>query len=472
MRAIHTTKHSCIIQVQDNTSRTREETAPNTTEGTVFALTEAEALGLRPLTGRLQSLMLKDDFLNWTFLLAIREANLPLKLRHIYISQHPRLWRWEHHHHLILTLYLRDLQMTILLKPTWPTIFKSMAHLAPNIEFLSLDGHLVIQWGEESLPVIDEPTLLSIGALLQLKSLRLPLISEALLMKLLPRLALLPKLERFYSEHDSGHEQPEREPPFIAFPALRSLRWDHSVAILPHLFQSIQSPNFSSLYIAQRKPIISFVLRDVLQSLTKLHGSTLASFIHHIPWFLWSRNRDIDLLQGHITIHILQPLLDCQNLTTLELTGHIEVRLLPDDIQRICGSLLKLQSFKVATDISDEDGNPLLTTIDLQPFSHLPDLERLFIQFDGSANTADELKSILKSTSKLRSFNVSISVPPASARDFVSAVKRMFPKLQLLSYETATDSTGSDNDRFEDKPKTRNWDWDKVLFKLRSKREI
>lgn len=472
MRAILTNNHLCIIQVQDNRNgpHTWGGLAPNTTGGTVFALTEAETSELRPLTGRLHSLMMKDDFLNWTFLLAIREANLPLKLRHLYISQYPRFWDWEHHHHLILTPDLRDLQMTMLLKPTWPTIFKSFAHLAPNIEFLSLDGQMVFKWGDEPLPGMDEQTLLSIGGLSQLKTLSLPSISETLLIQLLPRFALLPKLERLYSEHCSGHGQLERVPSFVGFPAFRSLHWGHSVTLLPHLFQCIQSPNFSSLLIIQREPVISFVLRDVLQSLTKLHGSTLSSFRYHISSSMWSDGRDVDELQGRITIHTLQPLLDCRNLTTLELIGNIEARLLPGDIQRICDSLSKLQSFQMATDIADEDGNSLLTTIHLQPFSRLPDLERLFIQFDGSDVIADELKSIPKSTSKLRYFDVSNSVPPASAQDFVSTVKRMFPKLELLSYETATDSTGSDNDLFEDKQKPR--DWYKVSSLVRKKRMI
>jgi len=445
----------------------RGKPAPSTTEGTVFALTEAETSELRPLTGRLHSLMMKDDFLNWTFLLAIREANLPLKLHHIYISQYPCSWKWEHHHHLILTPHLRDLQMTMLLTPVWPTIFERLAHLAPNIEFLSLDGQMVFG----HLPVMDEHTLLSIGTLLQLKTLRLPSISEALIMKLLPRLALLPKFEHLYSEHDSGYGPPEQVPSFSGFPAFRSLHWGHSVTLLPHLFQSIQSPNFSSLLIIQRKPIISSVLSDVLECLAKLHGSTLASFTYHIlssP--MWSYDGDVDELQGRITIHTLQPLLNCRNLTTLELTGHIEVRLLPDDIQKICDSLSKLQSFQAATDIADDDGNSLLTTIDLRPFSCLPDLDRLFIQFDGSDITADELGSIPKSNSKLRHFDVSISVPPASARDFASAVKRMFPRLESLTYDTATDSTGSDNDLFEDKQKPT--DWYKVSSLLKRKRGI
>lgn len=448
----------------------RGDPAPSTTEGTVFALTDAETSELRPLAGRLHSLMMKDDFLNWTFLLAIREANLPLKLRHIYISQFPRFWKWEDHHHLILTPYLRDLQMTMLLKPAWPTTFKALAHLAPNIEFLSLDGQMVLTWGEEPLPGMDEHTLPSIGALLQLKTLRLPSISEALLMKLLPRFASLPRLEHLYSESDSRHEHLELVPSFVGFPAFRSLHWSHSVTLLPHLFQSIRSPNFSSLFISQRKPIISFVLRDVLQCLTELHGPTLTSFIYYVISPMWSNDHDVDELQGRITIHTLQPLLVCRNLTTLELTGQIEVRLLPEDIQRICDSLSKLQSFQAATDIADEDGNSLLTTIDLQPFSCLPDLERLFIQFDGSDSTADQLKSIPKSTSKLRSFDVSISVPPASARDFVSAVKKMFPRLESLSYDTATDSTGSDGELFEDKQKPT--DWNKVSSLLKRKREI
>jgi hypothetical protein len=449
---------------------TRGEPAPSTTRGTVFALTEAETSELRPLTGRLHSLMMKDDFLSWAFLLAIREANLPLELRHTYISQYPCFWKWEHHQHLILTPYLRDLQMTMLMKPTWPTIFKSLAHLAPNIEFLSLDGQMVFKWGEEHLPGMDEHTLLSIDALLQLKTLRLPSTSEALIMKLLPRLAVLPRFEHLYSERDSGYGQLGQVPSFIGFPAFRALHWGHSVTLLPHLFKSIQSPNFSSLLITQRKAIISYTLREVLECLTKMHGPTLASFIYHILSPMWSNDHDVDELQGRITIHTLQPLLDCRNLTALELTGHIDVRLLPEDIQKICDSLSKLQSFQAATDIVDDDGNSLLTTIDLLPFSCLPDLERLFIQFDGSDITADELESIPKSTSKLRYFDVSDSVPPAAARDFVSAVKRMFPRLESLSYETATDSPGSDNDLFEDKQKAR--DWYKVSSLLRRKREI
>ena len=459
-------------QLQDdrNSPRTCGAPCPNTTGGTALALTEAEASELRPLTRRLHSLMMKDYFLDWTFLLAIREANLPLKLHRVYISQCPFFWEWEHHHHLILTPDLRDLQMTTLLKPTWPTIFKSLAHLAPNIEFLSLDGQTVIKWGWEPSPGMDENTLLSISALSQLKTLRLPSLSVALLIKLLPRIALLPKLERLDSEYDSGLEKLEQIPPLIGFPAFQSLHWGHSVTLLPHLFQSIQSPNFSSLLIIQREPVVSFVLRDVLQHLTKLHGSTLASFIYHISSLTWFYDSDVDDSQGRITIDTLQPLLDCRNLTTLKLMGHTEVRLLPDDIRRICGSLSKLQCFQAATDIADEDGNSLLTTIDIQPFSCLPDLEHLFLQFDGSDVTPDELKGIPKSTSRLRYFDVSSSVPPASARAFVSAVKRMFPILEILSYETASDSTGSDNDLFEDKQKPR--DWYKVSSLLSRKRKI
>src|SRR5258706_6787691 len=460
------------IQLQDDRNRPRTwgAPAPNTTAGTALALTEAETSELRPLIRRLHSLVMKDDFLDWTFLLAIREANLPLKLHRVYISQCPFFWEWEHHHHLILTPDLRDLQMTTLLKPTWPTIFKSLARLAPNIEFLSLDGQTVIKWGREPSPGMDEHTLLSISALSQLKTLHLPSLSESLLMKLLPRFALLPKLEHLDSEHDSGLQKLELVPPLIGFPAFRSLHWGHSVTLLPHLFQSIQSPNFSSLLIIQRNPVVSFVLRDVLQHLTKLHGSTLMSFIYHISSLLWLNDRDVDESQGRITIHELQPLLDCRNLTTLKLMGHIEVRLLSDDIQKICDSLSKLQCFQAATDIADEDGNSLLTTIDLQPFSCLPDLEHLFIQFDGSDVTADELKGIPKSISKLRYFDVSSSVPPASAQDFVSAVRRMFPILDILSYETDSDSTGSDNDLFEDKQKPR--DWYKVSSLLKRKRKI
>lgn len=458
------------IQLQDDKIRPRPSGAPcsNTTRGTALALTEAEVSELRPLTRRLHSLVMKDDFLDWTFLLAIREANLPLKLHRVYISHCPFFWEWEHHHHLILTPDLRDLQMTMLLKPTWPTIFKSLAHFAPNIEFLSLDGQTLIEWEWKPPPGMDEHTLLSINALSQLKTLRLPSLSVALLINLLPRFALLPKLERLDSEHNLGREELEQIPPLIGFPAFQSLHWGHSITLLPHLFQSIQSPNFSSLLIIQRKPVISFVLKDVLQHLTKLHGSTLVSFIYHISSLVWFN--DSDESQGCITIDTLQPLLDCRNLTTLKLMGYTEVRLLPDDIQRICDSLSKLQCFQAATDITDEDGNSLLTTIDLHPFSCLPDLEHLFLQFDGSDVTTDELKRIPKSTSKLRYFDVSSSVPPASAQDFVSAVKRMFPILEILSYETASDSTGSDNDLFEDKQKPR--DWYKVSSLLKRKRKI
>lgn len=414
--------------------------------------------------------MMKDSFLHWTFLLAIREAELPLKLRRIYISQYPRFWKKEHHYHLILTPHLRDLQMTVYLHPNWPTIFESFAHLAPNIEFLSLDGQATILWGGDIFPVIEEHILHSIAALSQLKTLRLPTISEALLIQLLPQLALLPKLEALYSNNDPGYGQMERGSSFIGFPAFRSLQWGHSVNLLPDLFQGIRSQKFSSLHIVHRTHTISSVLREVLQCLAKLHGSSLASFVHGILFPFGGPDVDISLYR--ITIDTIRPLLDCQNLTALELTSHLELRLFPDDIRRICDSLIKLQSFQVATDITDEDGNALLTTIDLQPFSRLPDLERLFIQFDGSTNTADELRGIPESTSKLQYFDVSISVPPASARDFVSAVKRMFPQLDSLAYEAVTDSTGSelsDDDLFEDKQKPRVWD--KVSSMLKRKRK-
>jgi len=466
-RVLVTNKHLCVNQVQDSIPRKRGESAPNTTEGTVFALTEAEVLKLRPLARRLHSLMIVDNFLTWTFLLAVREADLPLKLRRAYISQVPRLWRWEHHHHLILTPYLRDLHVTLLFGPTWPAIFKSFANLAPNIEFLTLGGVGVL---DSRFPVIDEHTLHSITALLQLKSLRLPPIPGALLMKLLPKLALLSKLEALYLEDERGDGQLEWTP-FIGFPALRSLEWGHSITSLPHLFQSIRSPNFSSLHISHCGLSLSSVLRDVLLCMTKLYGSTLTSFIYRVL-SLWSLDHNVIRTPHHlITIDALRPLLDCQNLTTLELTSYTGVRLLPDDIQRICGSLSKLRRFQAATDITDGAGNPLLTTIDLQPFARLPDLERLFIQFDGSNITTNELEGILESTSRLQYFDVANSVPPASPRAFVSAMKRMFPQLESLSYDTATDSTESelsDSGRFEDiqKPSI----WDKVASMLKRKR--
>src|SRR5258708_29873735 len=102
-RASITNKHSYVVQVQDIMSRIPGEAAPSTTEGTVFALTGAEASELQPFARRLHSLMMKDNFLHWTFLLAIREADLPLKLHRIHILQYPRFWKEEHHYHLILT---------------------------------------------------------------------------------------------------------------------------------------------------------------------------------------------------------------------------------------------------------------------------------------------------------------------------------------------------------------------------------
>ena len=470
-RATVTNKHSCLIQVQDSTSCQQGETAPNTTEGTIFALTGAEASDLHPLARRLHSLMMKDTFVHWTFLLAIREANLPLRLRRIYISQYPRFWKGEHHYHLILTPHLRDLHMTVYLNPNWPTIFKSFAHLAPNIEFLSLDGQATILWGDGPSSIIEEHMFLSITSLSQLKTLRLPSITETLLIKLLPKLALLPKLEALYSNNDPRYDPIEHPPSFIGFPAFRSLQWGHSVTLLPDLFQSIRSLSFSSLHVTQRTQITSSVFKDVLQCLAKLHRSSLASFVYCILFSF--DDSDVDTSLDCITIDTIQPLLDCQNLTSLELTGRLELRLLPDDIRRICDSLSKLQSLQAATNITDEDGNSLLTTIHLQPLSRLPDLERLLIQFDGSANTADELRGIPESTSKLQYFDVSMSIPPASARDFISVVKKMFPQLESLAYETITDSTGSelsDDDLFEDKQKPRVWD--KVSSMLRRKRRI
>jgi hypothetical protein len=158
----------------------------------------------------------------------------------------------------------------------------------------------------------------------------------------------------------------------------------------------------------------------------------------------------------------------------LELTGDTRVHLLPNDIRRICESLPKLQIFQATTDITDEDGNALLTTFDLQPFSRIHNLELLFIQFDGSNITTSELKSIPKSTSKLWYFDVSISIPPASARNFASALKRIFPQLESLSYDTATELTMSelsDKDFSEDEQNTKKV-WDKVSSMLKGKRKI
>jgi hypothetical protein len=168
-------------------------------------------------------------------------------------------------------------------------------------KYLSLNSQIV-----EFPPAIEEHTLLSIAALSQLKTLRLPPMSEKLLTELLPRLALLPKLEYlYYLGHDLTYHQLERATPRVGFPAFRSRHWTHSVTLLPYLFQSIQSPQFSSLHIAQRTVTVSSVLRDVLQSLAKLHGSTLASFTYHIRSLSFD---DVNALQYCITLDTLQPL--------------------------------------------------------------------------------------------------------------------------------------------------------------------
>jgi hypothetical protein len=230
---------------------------------------------------------------------------------------------------------------------------------------------------------------------------------------------------------------------------------------------------FSSSLHVICKPTISSVFGDVLHCLTKLHAPTLTSFIYHAIPLTWSDGPGIHASQSRITIDTLQPLLNCQNLVQLEIGGTIEVRLLPDDIQRICHSLSKLQSFRVATDITDEDGESLLTITDLQPFSRLPDLGYLLIQFDGSSITTDESRDIPASTSKLQYLDVGISDPPTSARDVTSTLKRMFPQLESLSYDTDNDSTDSelsDNDLFDDKQESKG-NWDKVSTMLKRKRK-